>query len=126
MEIGELVVRVHLLMGSLSIYQVKSTILGMFLVLKCALIYALDSFENDFLGSTLIKSGKVLYMCTALCIKLLDVFADKDLYFTDGFRTCLSMSDLTRLWYKSCDSAGGCDSYEILCISLIDSCITIW
>ena len=113
-------------MGSLSIYQVKSTILGMYLVLKCALMCALDSFENDFLGSTLIKSGKELYMWTALCMKLLDVFADKDLYLTDGFWTCLSISDLTKLWYKSCDSAGGCDSYEILCISFIDSCITIW
>ena len=81
----EIVFKVHLLMGSLSIYQVKSTILGMFLVLKCALICALDCFEKDFLGKNLIKSGKVLYMCTALCIKLLDVFADRDLYFTDGF-----------------------------------------
>ena len=107
-------------------YQVKSNILGMYLVLKCALMCAFDSLENDFLGSTLIKSGKELYMCTALCIKLLDVLADNDLYLTDGFRTCLSISDLTRLWYKSCDSAGGCDSYEILCISLIDSCKTIW
>ena len=113
-------------MGSLSIYQVKSTILGMNLVLKCALMCALDSLENDFLGSTLIKSGKELCMWTALCMKLFDVFADKDLYLTDGFRTCLSISDLTKLWYKSCDSAGGCDSYEILCISLIDSCKTIW
>ena len=121
-----IVFKVHLLMGELSIYQVKSNILGMFLVLKCALICALDSFENDFLGKNLMEWGKVLYMYTALCIKLLDVFADKDLYFTDGFRTCLSMSDLTKLWYKSCDSAGGCDSYEILCISLIDSCMTIW
>merc|ERR1712115_271485 len=115
----DVVFKVHLLMSLLSIYQVKSTILGMFLVLKCALMCALDSFENDFLGSTLIKSGKVLYMCTALCIKSLDVFADRDLYFTDGFRTCLSMSDLTRLWYKSCDSAGGFDSYEILCSVLL-------
>ena len=96
------------------------------LVLNCALMCALDSLLNDFLGSTLIKSGKELYKCTALCIKLLDVFADKDLYLTEGFQTCLSMSDLTKLWYKSCDSAGGCDSYEILCISLTDSCITIW
>ena len=107
-------------------YQVKSTILGMCLVLKCALMCALDSLEKDFLGKTLIKSGKELYMCTALCIKLLEVFADSDLYFPNGFRTCLSISDLTKLWYKSCDSAGGCDSYEILCISLIDSCMTIW
>ena len=107
-------------------YQVKSNILGMYLVLKCALMCAFDSLENDFLGNTLIKSGKELYMCTALCIKLLEVLADSDLYFTDGFRTCLSISDLTKLWYKSCDSAGGCDSYEILCISLIDSCMTIW
>ena len=44
----EIVFEVHLLMGLLSIYQVKSTILGMFLVLKCALMCALDSFENDF------------------------------------------------------------------------------
>ena len=88
-------------------YQVKSTILGMCLVLKCALMCALDSLEKDFLGKTLIKSGKELYMCTALCIKLLEVFADSDLYFTDGFRTSLSISDLTKLWYKSCDSAGG-------------------
>ena len=58
----EIVFKVHLLMGSLSIYQVKSTILGIFLVLKCALMCALDSFENDFLGSTLIKSGKELYI----------------------------------------------------------------
>ena len=49
-------------------YQVKSNILGMYLVLKCALMCAFDSLENDFLGSTLIKSGKELYMCTALCI----------------------------------------------------------
>ena len=75
---------------------------------------ALDCFEKDFLGKNLIKSGSVLQMCTALCMKLLDVLADSDLYLTDGFRTCLSMSDLTRLWYKSCDSAGGCASYEIL------------
>ena len=59
----------------------------MYLVLKCALMCAFDSLENDFLGSTLIKSGKELYMCTALCIKLLDVLADNDLYLTDGFRT---------------------------------------
>ena len=72
-------------------YQVKSNILGMYLVLKCALMCAFDSLENDFLGSTLIKSGKGLYMCTALCIKLFDVLADSDLYLTDGFRTCLNM-----------------------------------
>ena len=52
---------------------------------------AFDSLENDFLGSILIKSGKELYMWTALCIKLLDVLADNDLYLTDGFRTCLNM-----------------------------------
>ena len=46
----KIVFKVHLLMGLLSIYQVKSTILGMFLVLKCALMCALDSLENDFLG----------------------------------------------------------------------------
>ena len=44
----KIVFKVHLLMGLLSINQVKSTILGMFLVLKCALMCALDSLENDF------------------------------------------------------------------------------
>ena len=48
-------------MGSLSRYQVESTILGMNLVLKCVLMCALGSFENEFFGNTLIKSGKELY-----------------------------------------------------------------
>ena len=40
---------------------------------------------------------------------MLDVLADRDLYVIDGFRTWQSMSDLTRLWNNSCDSAGGWD-----------------
>ena len=53
-------------------------------------------------------------MCTALCKNVLDVFAESDLYVTDGFLTWQSISDLTRLWNNSCDSEGGCDSYDTL------------
>ena len=41
---------------------------------------------------------------------------NSDLYFSDGFRACLSMSDLARLVLMVAIhmKAGGCDSYEIL------------
>ena len=81
---------------------------------KLVFMYALDCLENDFLGKNRILSGNVLYMYIALCKKLFDVLADSDLYLTDGLRTCRSISDLAILWYNNCDSAGGCDSYEIL------------
>ena len=65
----------------------------------------------------------MLQMWTALCKNVLDVFADSDLYLTDGFWIWRSMSDMTRLWNNSGESAGGCDLYDTLWISLIDSCI---
>ena len=87
---------------------------------------ALDCFENDFFGNKGILSGSVLYMWVALCKKLFDVLAESDLYFTDGLQTWQSMFDLTRLWYNNWDNDWGCDSYEILWISMTDLCIIIW
>ena len=75
---------------------------------------AFEFFEKDFFGNKQILSGNVLYMWIALCKKLFDVLAERDLYFTDGLQTWRSISDLTRLWYSNWDRYGGCDSYEIL------------
>ena len=107
-------------------FYIESLIFGIFLVAKFVFMCAFDCFENNFLGKNRILSGSVLYMWTALCRKLLDVLAESDLYWMDGFRTWRLISDLVILWYNNCESAGGCDSYEILWISLTDSCIIIW
>ena len=93
---------------------------------KIRFYVCLGLFWKWFFGKNRMLSGSVLYMWTALCKKLLDVLAESDLYLTDGFRTCRSISDLAMLWYNNCDREGGWDSYEILCTNLIDSCIIIW
>ena len=62
-------------------------IFGIFFVLKFDFMYALDFFEKDFWGKNCILLGKVLYMWTAMCRNVFDVFADSDLYLTDGLQT---------------------------------------